>query len=1023
MYHRSKNTMFDFSGPEAFASFHYAAFYADCQHEIKPVTKGHRLCLVYNLVYTGFDDCPAPENNDTTVSSVVSSLKEWSAHTDSGDCPPMMCYMLEHKYCEASLSFQLLKNTDRAVASVLMEARKEVDIDLFLGQINVCENWWAEDEEMDREPIELIQDTSEALHLRSPEGHSVPRISACGEYFVPYDFFDNIDPDKEEYEEATGNEGATLDKQYNWTAVIFWPAKLRASNMNKIYKLSLDLAAPSANKEELAEVAKVILRSCACEVQSFQPEIDAEKYESLFESLLKIGNTELVLDGLNFILGSSSSVIAEPSFADKVAYVGNTYGWHVLVAPFARGFAKVSASTSGIDHFCKFLSCILGSQPSGVRKDVCLGLGKAIINALAASNKGSFYRNAVSQETSESLFESLLKIGDAVLISKGLKSILISTCGSLPSQTSFGKKVLTVGRTFGWSVVTPPLEAGFKHLSTYYDGRVYNCKLLERIRGSQPSDVQKEVCLVLARAIISGLPVSHSASYYHDADTSYECIFESLMNIGDAALISEGLKSILVSSSSSLLLQASFCDKVLAAGCTFGWSIIKPPLEAGFKHLSRLHTDREVVDCCHFLVHILGSQPSEALKDLCVCLTNFLICALSDDVNQSRTSAESCESLLHVLLEIGDASRILDGFKLVLNSCSASLIPRESFSEKVLTIGHTCGWNVLKAPLKASFHKFVTPDSELKDYCKFLQRIYSSHSSDGQKDVCQVLVSVVVTVLSTETDTAGFSIARGKEFLYLLFQFLLTLGDNKALRSLVQIIITKPKRYPLFDTLIPLCDKFSDSGNGSLKLLFSHCIACLESNSTLPFTYDWSRPVTFSCSCRVCVKLVRFLNSSTKVKRYFKVNVWRHTHIEQQLKAKKCAVTCVTVGYNSVIAIFGDHYRLIVTKTVSARQKAAQYIKLRKDSLSRLRALAGLPSSRIGPARKQPVKKQQKPSYSSADVMAALSSSSSEPAAASVAVRRSARIEKRQKPSGEATGLRTGPSGVVHSSPAKKQRN
>lgn len=31
-------------------STQYAAFYADCQHELRPVMSGHRLCLVYNLV-------------------------------------------------------------------------------------------------------------------------------------------------------------------------------------------------------------------------------------------------------------------------------------------------------------------------------------------------------------------------------------------------------------------------------------------------------------------------------------------------------------------------------------------------------------------------------------------------------------------------------------------------------------------------------------------------------------------------------------------------------------------------------------------------------------------------------------------------------------------------------------------------------------------------------------------------------------------------------------------------------------
>ncbi len=27
----------------------WAAFYADCEHEVKPISSGYRLCLVYNL--------------------------------------------------------------------------------------------------------------------------------------------------------------------------------------------------------------------------------------------------------------------------------------------------------------------------------------------------------------------------------------------------------------------------------------------------------------------------------------------------------------------------------------------------------------------------------------------------------------------------------------------------------------------------------------------------------------------------------------------------------------------------------------------------------------------------------------------------------------------------------------------------------------------------------------------------------------------------------------------------------------
>jgi len=28
----------------------FAAFYADCEHEVRPITQGNRVCLIYNLI-------------------------------------------------------------------------------------------------------------------------------------------------------------------------------------------------------------------------------------------------------------------------------------------------------------------------------------------------------------------------------------------------------------------------------------------------------------------------------------------------------------------------------------------------------------------------------------------------------------------------------------------------------------------------------------------------------------------------------------------------------------------------------------------------------------------------------------------------------------------------------------------------------------------------------------------------------------------------------------------------------------
>jgi len=48
--HDGKEKMFDFAKGSEF-NVHYLAFYADCQHEIKEIRSGFRLCLVYNLFH------------------------------------------------------------------------------------------------------------------------------------------------------------------------------------------------------------------------------------------------------------------------------------------------------------------------------------------------------------------------------------------------------------------------------------------------------------------------------------------------------------------------------------------------------------------------------------------------------------------------------------------------------------------------------------------------------------------------------------------------------------------------------------------------------------------------------------------------------------------------------------------------------------------------------------------------------------------------------------------------------------
>ena len=87
----------------------FAAFYADCAHETRPIREGYRLSLVFNL-------CLQPEDTKTPraapdysgqVREIVQELMAWR---DSDDRPDKLVWVMEHNSSNAGLSFNALKN-------------------------------------------------------------------------------------------------------------------------------------------------------------------------------------------------------------------------------------------------------------------------------------------------------------------------------------------------------------------------------------------------------------------------------------------------------------------------------------------------------------------------------------------------------------------------------------------------------------------------------------------------------------------------------------------------------------------------------------------------------------------------------------------------------------------------------------------------------------------------------------------------------------------------------------------------
>jgi predicted 2-oxoglutarate/Fe(II)-dependent dioxygenase YbiX len=139
--HKSEEVKLDLAGDEP-SEMAFAAFYADCVHEVLPVTAGCRATLIYNLVRQGKGAVPKPPSYERETARAVALLKAWvksKAAPSSGE-PEKVIYPLEHAYTPAELDFAKLKGADAAAAVLLQSAAPQADCDLHLALVSIEEN-------------------------------------------------------------------------------------------------------------------------------------------------------------------------------------------------------------------------------------------------------------------------------------------------------------------------------------------------------------------------------------------------------------------------------------------------------------------------------------------------------------------------------------------------------------------------------------------------------------------------------------------------------------------------------------------------------------------------------------------------------------------------------------------------------------------------------------------------------------------------------------------------------------------
>lgn len=248
--HAGRATTVELSSQEV-SELRYAAFYADCEHEVLPVRGGNRVCLIYNLIQSDVADVSEPMRPplyEAETKSVTQLLRKAFA---AQQAPPKLAWLLEHHYSPEGLAFGALKGADVARAALLRNAAEQAGCVLHLALVHIEETGPAEpryyreypryrsrysrhvipdieEQDVSNDQFEVVEvsDTSRFIdQWRNLDDQPVefgPLPLEDGE-LLPDGALDSEKPDEQRLTEATGNEGATFQRSYHRAALVLWP--------------------------------------------------------------------------------------------------------------------------------------------------------------------------------------------------------------------------------------------------------------------------------------------------------------------------------------------------------------------------------------------------------------------------------------------------------------------------------------------------------------------------------------------------------------------------------------------------------------------------------------------------------------------------------------------------------------------------------------------------------------------------------------------------------------------------------
>ena len=222
----------DFSKTAADYKISISAFYADCDHEIKLLTSGYRVCLVYNLV----QEKAGKEIEYSSIANPTKQLAKLFREQHLFEDVKPHIILLGHQYTPENFSYNTLKLNDRPKAEALLQAARQAGcyaklclVTSFKSGAPEYDGYYDEDVNDDAEIAEIYDEWLTIEHWAKSDTPGFSDVSFEEEDLIVSFTLDEDEPIIKESTGYTGNYGPDINHWYHYGAVMVWTKLVNAT--------------------------------------------------------------------------------------------------------------------------------------------------------------------------------------------------------------------------------------------------------------------------------------------------------------------------------------------------------------------------------------------------------------------------------------------------------------------------------------------------------------------------------------------------------------------------------------------------------------------------------------------------------------------------------------------------------------------------------------------------------------------------------------------------------------------------